>query len=270
MKLDYQFSKDEWKAAAEAIKGTIAGAARAAFQDLAKQVQREGRAEIAHAGFSKRWQNGFRAYVFPRRAEPLSKQLVMRGQHAINYANIFERGGLILHRVDADVRSEILVLIPDRRFREQRGSLDALDDQHRLVVGESVDARRGLDDHVTHAAQPGRRGLADVGERPRADRDDASRPCAPRHRARDRRLVGVDPAVGAFENDACHSAVAQPALDLGQQLDAGPSLRHRVGQDRHVATGDLGQAVEGAGADRDRAQPNGIAQPGRKLKATQE
>lgn len=99
MKLDYQFKKEEWRAAARAIQGTIAGATRAAFQDLAKQVQQQGRAEIARSGLSRRWQAGFRTYVFPRRIIPGdTRELVMRGQHRIGYANVFERGASISGR----------------------------------------------------------------------------------------------------------------------------------------------------------------------------
>lgn len=97
MKLDYQHSKEEWKAAAKAIQGTIAGATRAAFQDLAKQVQTRGRAEIARSGLSRRWQTGFRTYVFPRRPGQAG-ELAMRGQHRIGYANVFERGARISGR----------------------------------------------------------------------------------------------------------------------------------------------------------------------------
>lgn len=99
MKLDYQHSKEEWKAAARAIRGTIAGATRAAFQDLAKQVQTAGRAEIARSGLGPRFARGFRTYVFPRRITPGSTaELAMRGQHRLGYANVFERGSRISGR----------------------------------------------------------------------------------------------------------------------------------------------------------------------------
>lgn len=94
MKLDYQHKPEEWRAAAKAIQGTIAGATRAAFQDLARQVQTQGRAEIARSGLSRRWQTGFRTYVFPRRPSGRG-ELAMRGQHRIGYANVFERGARI-------------------------------------------------------------------------------------------------------------------------------------------------------------------------------
>lgn len=94
MKLAYDADKEQWKAAARAIRGTIAGAARAAFQDLAKHVQSAGRSEIARSGLSRRWQTGFRTYVFPRRAGG-SGDLTMRGRHSIGFANVFERGARI-------------------------------------------------------------------------------------------------------------------------------------------------------------------------------
>lgn len=103
MKLSYDAGKEQWKAAALAIRGTIAGATRAAFQDLAQQVQKGGRAEIARAGFSARWQRGFRTYVFPRRPDG-SLNLTMRGRHRIGYANVFERG--------ARIRGKPLLWIP--------------------------------------------------------------------------------------------------------------------------------------------------------------
>lgn len=96
MAVQFTYKQDrlDWKVAAAAIKGTIAGAERAAFQELAIRIQKEGRAEIASAGFSRRWQTGFRTFVFPRRPGAPG-QLTLRGQHRIGYANIFERGGTI-------------------------------------------------------------------------------------------------------------------------------------------------------------------------------
>lgn len=94
MKLDYKADARDWQNAARAIRGTVFGAARAAFQDLAQQVQTAGRAEIARAGFSRRWQTGFRTFVFPRRPD-FTTDLTMRGRHRIGYANVFERGSRI-------------------------------------------------------------------------------------------------------------------------------------------------------------------------------
>ena len=51
------------------------------------------------------------------------------------------------------------------------GPLDAVAQQHRDVVGEAVDRRRGLDHHEGHAADRGRGDLSDVGDRSAADAD---------------------------------------------------------------------------------------------------
>jgi hypothetical protein len=96
VKLDYQHSKEDWRAAALAIRGTIAGATRSAFQDLAVQVQQQGRAAIGRSGLGPRFVRGFRTYVFPRRIVPgATADLAVRGQHSIRYANVFERGARI-------------------------------------------------------------------------------------------------------------------------------------------------------------------------------
>jgi hypothetical protein len=93
--LKYEFDKEAAKAAWRAIRGTMAGALRGAMTDIAKQVQQQGRAEIARAGFSPRLQRGFRTYVFPRIPKPDSLDMQMRGRHRVGYFNIFERGGVI-------------------------------------------------------------------------------------------------------------------------------------------------------------------------------
>lgn len=90
----YEYDKEKAKEAWRSIRGTMAGALRAAMTDLAKQVQTQGRAEIARGGFSSRWQTGFRTYVFPR-VPTGSLDMQMRGRYRIGYANIFERGGTI-------------------------------------------------------------------------------------------------------------------------------------------------------------------------------
>lgn len=93
VQLRYEKRDQDWKDAAKAIEGTIFGAARGAFQDLAVQVQGQARAEIAGVGFKGKWVTGFRTYVFPRTpGENDITQLTMRGFHSYNIANVFERG----------------------------------------------------------------------------------------------------------------------------------------------------------------------------------
>lgn len=94
MKLTYHTDKEAIKERFRAIRDTMEGAVRAAFQRTAADVQKGGRAEIARSGLSRRWQNGFRTFIFPRVPNG-SLDYTVRGRHRIGYANIFERGGVI-------------------------------------------------------------------------------------------------------------------------------------------------------------------------------
>lgn len=80
----------------------VAFAATMAFRDGARMVERIGRAEIARAGFSKRWQTGFKVFGFPRRQFSLDPAI--KGIHTIGFANVFERG--------ASIRGNPLLWIP--------------------------------------------------------------------------------------------------------------------------------------------------------------
>lgn len=73
-------------------QGPIARAVTTAFREAAKQIEDRGRANIAGAGFTRRWQSGFRVTVTPRQ---FSLRPVIRGTHRIGFVNIFERGGRI-------------------------------------------------------------------------------------------------------------------------------------------------------------------------------
>lgn len=71
----------------------IAIAATGAVKDAAQILLKDARANIAAAGFSHRWQMGFRVRTFPARGVSIDAQL--QGFHRIGFANIFERGGTI-------------------------------------------------------------------------------------------------------------------------------------------------------------------------------
>jgi hypothetical protein len=71
----------------------IAEAGTAAMTEMANRLKLAGRADIASAGFSKRWQNAFRVDVYPkRRASADAAALVY---HRIPYADVFETGATI-------------------------------------------------------------------------------------------------------------------------------------------------------------------------------
>lgn len=81
----------------EALRGKyrpVAEAATAAMTDAANQVKTEGRADIARAGFSKRWQNTLRADVYPSRGK-VSVSAAALIHHKIQYAGVFEEGATI-------------------------------------------------------------------------------------------------------------------------------------------------------------------------------
>lgn len=77
---------DDLKAMQQACKNAITAAAEV--------VKREGRASIAAAGFSKRWQNALRVNVYPSGAKA-SINAAAWVFHKIPYADIFETGGVI-------------------------------------------------------------------------------------------------------------------------------------------------------------------------------
>ncbi len=93
MKLTYTYKKGEFAQAIADIKKPIAKAATAAMKDTAELAKKGGRASIARAGFSSKWQNALRADVYPAGKASMSPAAVIR--HKIDYAGIFEEGATI-------------------------------------------------------------------------------------------------------------------------------------------------------------------------------
>lgn len=85
--------RGQFAAAMVSIKTPIAFAATAAISDAADIAKREGRADIAAAGFSKKWQNALRTQVYPRRKTSMNASALI--WHKIGYSNIFEEGATI-------------------------------------------------------------------------------------------------------------------------------------------------------------------------------
>lgn len=73
--------------------GVVADAATAAIRDAAAIVKRDGRGNIAAAGFSKRWQNALRVNVYPKSRSSANAAVFI--YHKIIYAGVFERGARI-------------------------------------------------------------------------------------------------------------------------------------------------------------------------------
>ncbi len=81
----------------EAFRGMlrpIAVAGSAAIAEASSDIKVEGRRSIARAGFSRRWQNAFRAIEYPGRGR-VSANAAALIFHKIPYAEIFESGGTI-------------------------------------------------------------------------------------------------------------------------------------------------------------------------------
>jgi hypothetical protein len=86
--------KRELAEAFASMKDPIAAAGSGAISEAGDIVKREGRADIAAAGFSRKWQNAFRVNVYPKRPK-VSINAAALAFHKIGYAGVFEEGATI-------------------------------------------------------------------------------------------------------------------------------------------------------------------------------
>lgn len=91
MKFKYDFGKP--REAFEGLIEPVAKAGTAAIDLVGKDIKTEGRANIAGAGFGKRWQNALRVDRYPRRG--VSANAALWIYHKIPYAEAFESGAVI-------------------------------------------------------------------------------------------------------------------------------------------------------------------------------
>ena len=96
LKLTFSATIGQFDEAFKAMVQPVANAAQGAIRDVANMVKAEGRANIAAAGFSKRWQNAYRQDVFPRRGASINAAVWI--YHKIPYAIAFEQGATIRGR----------------------------------------------------------------------------------------------------------------------------------------------------------------------------
>jgi len=89
-----EVEKDALKEAIKAKYKPIARAAQDTIENAANKVKTRGRADIAAAGFSTRWQNALRVDVFPKKPKESANAAAFI-HHNIQYAGIFETGGTI-------------------------------------------------------------------------------------------------------------------------------------------------------------------------------
>ena len=78
-----------------AFKGQIAKGATATMDDVLTIVKTDARADIARAGFSRKWQNALRVIRYPRKGHTSVDASVFLF-HNIPYAGIFDTGATIL------------------------------------------------------------------------------------------------------------------------------------------------------------------------------
>lgn len=93
MRMFFTALRGEFEKALREVRQPIAEAATAAVREAAEGAKKEGRLDIAGAGFGKKWQNALRADVYPSRGVSMSPAALMR--HKIPYAHVFEDGATI-------------------------------------------------------------------------------------------------------------------------------------------------------------------------------
>lgn len=125
LRLIFAASRGQFKRAMEEIYEPIAEAGTLAMVDAATIIKADGRSDIASAGFGKRWQNTFRADVFPKRGFSANAAALI--YHKIPYADIFETGGMI--------RGKPIMWIPLRDTPKKLGRNRMTADVFRQQIG---------------------------------------------------------------------------------------------------------------------------------------
>ncbi len=93
LKLVYSAIRGELEQAFKQIYDPIAKAATGAITDAAAQIKAQGRANIAAAGMSSKWQNALRVETYPQKG--VSANAALLAHHKIPYAGVFETGAII-------------------------------------------------------------------------------------------------------------------------------------------------------------------------------
>lgn len=93
LQLVYSAVRGEFDQAIRQIYSPIAIAATGAIKDAGDQIKSSGRANIAAAGFSRKWQNALRVNLYPPRGA--SADAALLAFHKIPYAGVFETGATI-------------------------------------------------------------------------------------------------------------------------------------------------------------------------------
>jgi len=89
----YSYDKGAFANAMASVKAPIAAAGTGAMKELGDIVKREGRQNMASAGFSTRFQNTFRSITYPQGRDSINAATVIFSK--VKYSNIFETGGQV-------------------------------------------------------------------------------------------------------------------------------------------------------------------------------
>ena len=86
-------AKEFTDAVVNGIQTPLAQAATAAVREAGEIAKSNGRASIAAAGFSRKWQNALRVNIYPPQGDSLRPAAFIF--HKIRYAGVFEDGAVI-------------------------------------------------------------------------------------------------------------------------------------------------------------------------------
>lgn len=89
----YHFEQGDFIRSFAVATADMKRAATEAMKEAGKRALEGGRAGIARAGFSRRWQVTYRLDVFPKGKNSMNAAAFLH--HRIPYSNIFQTGGLI-------------------------------------------------------------------------------------------------------------------------------------------------------------------------------
>lgn len=93
LKLLWAATTGQWAAAMQAAQYPIASAATGAMRQTTERAKIDGRAAIAAAGFSVKWQNALRAKTYPLAGVTMDPAGYL--YHKITYSQVFEDGARI-------------------------------------------------------------------------------------------------------------------------------------------------------------------------------
>jgi hypothetical protein len=109
-----------------AAEEPIARAATAAIKEAGNHIKIAARAQIASAGFGRKWQNALRVDLYPR-GRTVSINAAAHIYHKIHYANVFEEG--------ARIRGDPLLWLPLPTAPDKIGRFRATPRRYSDLIG---------------------------------------------------------------------------------------------------------------------------------------